>query len=57
VQGVLELVPSVHLLLNQLSVLFYRRSAPLPALYLDLLKCTPHRIPWIFIFDNERNFL
>jgi len=57
VQGVLELVPSVHLLLYQLSVLFYRRSAPLPALYLDLLKCTPHRIPWIFIFDNEPNFL
>jgi hypothetical protein len=37
-----------YFLLCQLSVLFYRRSAPLGSLHLDLLKRTPQSIPSIF---------
>jgi len=44
-----------HLLLWQRSVLFYRRSAPLPYPQVDLLKSAFQLIPWFF--ENERTCL
>lgn len=37
--------PHYHLMVYQLSVLFYRRSARLPCFELDLLKVTTQLMP------------